>query len=86
MQEQLPPQQKDETEEALVKSPQTGGGVINQEKEIAEVSVERTATDIFAPQKILTKEALVKIPYARGSIINQDIAESSTQEWPPQQR
>ena len=41
-----------------------------RKKEIAEVSVERTTTEILAPQKVETEEVLVKTSQAGSSVIN----------------
>ena len=54
----------------MVKTPQAGGSITEQEQEIAKVSAERTVIDTLAPQKTEANEALVKIPQAGGSIIN----------------
>ena len=57
-------------EEVLVKTPQAGGSIIKQNKDIAEISIAKTATKIHAPQ-VDTMEVLVKIHQAGGSVINQ---------------
>ena len=69
-------QQLAEPTEVLVNISQAGGGITNQD--IAAISVERNATDIFAPS-FKPKEALVKIPKAGGGVISQawETAESS---------
>ena len=43
-------QQKADTRKVLVKIPQTKGGVTNKESKIAKISIERTVTEIIAPQ------------------------------------